>query len=154
MQMTKTPSESTTILNFFLVAFIPGMISEWSQQMRSWGTGDETNCEVLEHKSDMRSWRCSPMQSAKVYLRSNDSLRENTSQIAFVADDSCANYQYRRKNAEVCSDCLLQNALTARVQRILFENIFAGRENWNSKNGGGGKSNISGGETAVRFRTP
>ena len=69
------------------------------------------------------------MQSAKVYLRSNDSLRENTSQIAFVADGSCANSQYRRKNAEVCSDGLLQNALTARVQRILFENIFAGREN-------------------------
>ena len=135
LQVTKTPSESTTILNFFLVALIPGMISEWSQQMRSWGTGDETNCEVLEHKSDMRSC-CSPVQSAKVYLRSNDSLRENTSQIAFVADGSCANSQYRRNNAEVCSDGLLQNALTARVQRILFENLFAGRENWNSKMGG------------------
>ena len=81
------------------------------------------------------------MQSAKVYLRSNDSLRENTSQIGFVAEGSCANYQYRGKNAELCSDGLLQNALTVRVQRILFENLFAGRENWNSKNGGG-KSNI------------
>ena len=55
LQVTKTPSESTTILNFFLVALIPGMISEWSQQMRSCGTGDETNCEVLEHNSEMRS---------------------------------------------------------------------------------------------------
>ena len=56
-------------------------------------------------RQELNSRRCSLMQSVQVYLRSNDSLRKNTSQIASVAGWQLVNYRYRTLQCWFTAEC-------------------------------------------------